>query len=124
LRPCAWTAQLLEIRSRVESLSGARFNAVLLNYYRDGNDSVAWHADDEPELGPAPIVASASFGASRPFELKHRRRSDLDKVRMILHDGSLIVMGKTLQSNWIHQLPKVRSLDSPRINLTFRRIVG
>ena len=121
MEPENWSACLLQILSRVEALAGQSFNAVLINLYRDGNDSVAWHADDEPELGSNPVVASVSFGSSRPFELKQQHGDR--RFRLILADGSVLVMGKTLQNNWLHQLPKVRSLQEPRINLTFRRIV-
>jgi len=120
--PENWSEQLLEIRSRVEALAEQSFNAVLMNLYRNGDDSVSWHADDEPELGSDPVVASVSFGAARPFELKHRNNDT--RFRLTLTDGSLLVMGKGLQNNWLHQIPKVRSLQEPRINLTFRRIVS
>jgi len=122
MEPESWSQELLQIRSRVEALAGQSFNAVLINLYRSGNDSVSWHADDEPELGPNPVVASVSYGASRPFELKHRHSDE--KIRLMLTDGSVLVMGKTLQNNWLHQLPKVRSLKDSRINLTFRRVVS
>ncbi len=122
MTPEKWSKNLLEIRHRVEDLAGQSFNAVLINLYRDGNDSVAWHADDEPELGLNPVVASVSFGADRPFELKHRH-NDL-KTRLTLHDGSVVVMGRTVQNHWLHQLPKVKALREPRINLTFRQIVS
>jgi alkylated DNA repair dioxygenase AlkB len=121
MAPDQWSKELLAIRARVESLAEQSFNAVLLNLYRDGKDSVAWHADDEPELGRNPVVASVSFGADRPFELKHRYHDS--KKRLTLFDGSVVVMGNTLQNHWLHQLPKVNSLKAARINLTFRRIV-
>lgn len=122
MEPQQWSQTLRQIRARVERLADHSFNAVLLNYYRDGRDSVAWHADDEPELGSDPVVASVSFGVSRLFELKHRRQNT--RLRLILEDGSVLVMGKTLQNNWLHQLPKARTITEPRINLTFRRIVS
>lgn len=121
--PDRWTDTLLEIRRRVESLAGQQFNAVLLNLYRTGQDSVAWHADDEPELGPNPVVASVSLGASRPFALKPRQAGNRTRVKLMLHDGSVLVMGKNLQNNWLHQLPKVKDLQEPRINLTFRQVL-
>ena len=120
MSPEPWSEVLREIRSRVEQLAELRFNAVLLNLYRDGRDSVAWHADDEPELGENPVVASLSLGANRPFELKHRTRDV--RLRMTLHNNSLLIMGETLQNNWLHQLPKVNSSIGPRINLTFRKL--
>ena len=122
MQPENWSEELLQIRCRVESLADQSFNAVLINLYRDGNDSVSWHADDEPELGSNPVVASVSFGACRPFALKHQHSDS--KLRLMLANGSVLVMGKTLQTNWLHQLPKVRALQEPRINLTFRRIVS
>ncbi|MBL4821182.1 MAG: alpha-ketoglutarate-dependent dioxygenase AlkB [Gammaproteobacteria bacterium] len=117
-----WPEPVLELKNTVERVSGHRFNAVLANYYRDGNDSVAWHSDDEPELGPNPVVASLSFGAQRTFELKHKSLPELEKVRLMLCSGSLLIMGDTVQNNWLHQVPKEKHLKNPRINLTFRLI--
>lgn len=122
MKPENWSPSLLQIRSRVEELAGQSFNAVLLNLYRHGNDSVSWHADDEPELGSNPVVASVSFGATRPFQLKHKAKDA--KYRLTLSNGSLLIMGRGLQNNWLHQLPKVKDLNEARINLTFRRIVS
>ena len=123
LRPEPWHPAVLGVKDRVERLSGQHFNSVLLNLYRDGMDSVAWHADDEPELGADPVIASVSFGAERPFLIKPKQpTSGAQKHRLVLRDGSLLVMGKGMQNNWIHQLPKVKSLKEPRINLTFRAI--
>ena len=122
--PEPWLEPVLEIKSIVERVSGFSFNSALANYYRDGNDSVAWHSDDEPELGLNPTVASVSFGAVRPFELKHKFRLDLTKIRLMVQGGSLLLMGGTIQNNWLHQIPKVRSLKEPRINLTFRSIIN
>ena len=123
LQPTPWNSSVLAIRERVECLSGNGFNSVLLNYYRSGQDSVAWHADDEPELGPDPIIASVSFGAERRFQLKHKHQERPPRYQLMLRNGSILIMGKTLQNNWMHQLPKVKGLESPRINLTFRTIV-
>ncbi len=121
MHPEGWSEPLLEIRERVQRLAGMAFNAALLNLYRDGRDSVAWHADDEPELGSDPVVASVSFGASRPFDLRPRKSTgSTGRLRIVLVDGSLLIMGNTVQANWLHQLPKVKGLEEPRINLTFR----
>lgn len=122
LRPARWTSTLLTIKHRVEQLAEQEFNAVLANLYRNGNDSVAWHSDDEPELGPDPVVASVSLGAERPFELKPKHEKNQRKLRIVLRDGSVLIMGKGCQNNWMHQLPKVKELAEPRINLTFRTI--
>lgn len=119
LEPVPWSPVMQEVRQRVQALCGQEFNSVLMNLYRDGRDSVAWHADDERELGPAPVIASVSLGAERPFQLKHRRRKEL-RHRISLPDGSLLLMAGPTQSHWLHQLPKVRGLDEARMNLTFR----
>lgn len=117
-----WQAEVLAIRQRVEALTELEFNSVLLNYYRTGQDSVAWHADSEPELGADPVIASVSLGAERQFQLKSKSSGKATNYRMLLRHGSLIVLGKGLQANWLHQLPKTKGLDHPRINLTFRQI--
>ena len=124
LTPTPWNTIVLNLRRYLKSLTGLDFNSVLLNYYRDGRDSVAWHADDEPELGPKPIIASVSFGAERMFELKHKVNVELPKYKIRLRNGSILLMGNTLQNNWVHQLPKIKNSKDPRINLTFRNIIG
>ena len=109
------------IARKIEVKTGLTFNSVLINYYRDGKDSMGWHADNEPELGANPMIASLSLGSARDFVLKHNQRSDLKKV-FSLNSGSLLLMGKGIQKNWKHALPK-RAHAGPRINLTFRRIL-
>jgi len=121
LTPDPWTPLLNTIKQHVESVSGTSFNSVLLNYYRDGNDSVAWHSDDEQELGPDPVIASLSLGAARRFELKHRAQK-IPKSTCELTNGSLIVMGNGVQVYWQHQIPKQPGIIDGRINLTFRKI--
>lgn len=123
LKPLPWNGLVEKIRQRVEKLSAIEFNSVLINYYRSGQDSVAWHADDEPELGRDPIIASVSFGAERFFQLKRRQANEPGKFQLKLRNGSILVMGSGLQDNYLHQLPKVKDLNSPRINLTFRNII-
>lgn len=120
-RPEPWTPELERIRATVRALAGAEFNAVLLNLYRDGRDGMGWHADDEPELGVNPLIASVSLGASRRFCLRHRRRTDL-RLALDLPHGSLLVMGGATQHHWVHALPKTRRPAGERINLTFRRV--
>lgn len=124
LAPIGWSEIVLSIRRSVQLLTGIEFNSALLSYYRDGSDSVSWHSDDEPELGLKPIIASVSFGAERVFQLRHKIRKGLPKYRIVLRNGSVLLMGDTLQSNWIHQLPKVKGLSEPRINLTFRNVIS
>jgi alkylated DNA repair dioxygenase AlkB len=120
--PLPWTPDLLLIKQRVEEAAGATFNSVLLNYYRNGNDSVAWHADDEPELGVNPVIASVSFGQARRFEVRHKKDRQ-QKYTVELENGSLLLMKGDLQHNWEHQVPKSSNAIKERINFTFRVIV-
>lgn len=120
-QPAPWLPDLLRIRERVTKLCGADFNAVLLNLYRDGRDGMGWHADDEPELGRDPVIASVSLGATRRFCLRHRRRKDL-KLDLDLPHGSLLCMSRATQHHWVHALPKTRRPVGERINLTLRRV--
>ncbi len=123
LAPLPWTLTLLEIKAQVETLCNAHFNSVLANHYRDGQDSVSWHSDDEPELGGFPVIASVSFGASRRFELRHRHKRSQPTLRLTLDHGSVLVMRGTTQTFWMHQVPKEKGVHAPRINLTFRQII-
>jgi len=120
-RPAPWTPLLCELRARVADLAGTDFNAVLLNRYRDGADGMGWHADDEPELGRNPVIASVSLGATRRFVLRHRRRREL-RLDLPLPHGSVLVMSGATQHHWRHALPKSRRPVGERINLTFRRV--
>jgi alkylated DNA repair dioxygenase AlkB len=121
--PEPWTAALLEVKAAIEPVAGVRFNSVLCNRYRDGNDGVAWHSDDEPELGVDPVIASVSFGATRPFRFRHRLDPTLTH-EIDLASGSLLVMRGPTQACWRHQIPKTAKPIGERINLTFRVIVG
>ena len=120
LEPASWTPTLRMIRERVEDLAAARFNSVLLNLYRDGQDSMGWHSDDEPELGRNPVIASVSFGAARRFLMQHRKRRL--RVELLLEDGDVLVLGGATQYYWRHHVPKTRQPVGSRINLTFRSI--
>ena len=119
-----WHSTLWEIKQTLENTLSTQFNSVLCNLYRDGQDSMGWHADDEPELGPNPVIASLSFGASRMFHLRHKTDLDLPTAKIALEHGSLLVMGGDTQTFWKHQLPKTRRTIGPRINLTFRKILS
>jgi alkylated DNA repair dioxygenase AlkB len=120
--PEPWTKELMDIKRVIEHfLPGEDFNSVLLNLYRDGNDKVSWHADDEPELGTNPTIASVSLGAVRRFDLKHKEDPD-QKLQIELTSGSLVVMKGALQHHWLHQIPTQKKIQEPRINLTFRTI--
>lgn len=120
-RPLPWTPVLTGLRARLEERLQAPFNSVLLNLYRDGRDSMGWHADDEPELGPEPLIASVSLGATRTFRLRHRTLG-LPSVDLELEHGSLLVMRGTTQRDWHHCVPKRLRVDQPRLNLTFRYV--
>ncbi len=116
--PAAWTPQLAELRERLADRLGVRFNSVLLNWYRGGGDAMGWHADDEPELGREPAIASLSLGATRRFELEHR--GDRERIAVELEPGSLLVMAGATQHRWRHRVPKQPRIAGGRINLTFR----
>lgn len=120
LSPHPWNPDVLRIKARLEQLCEHSFNSVLLNFYRDGSDSVSWHADDETELGPNPIVASVSLGAQRTLEFKPKFNLTTPKKQIVLGSGSILIMGKTIQNNWLHQIPKISGTIDPRISLTFR----
>ncbi len=114
-----WTACLRGVREVVELAAGCRLPAALANLYRDGKDSVSWHADDEPELGPTPVIGSVSFGAPRTFQLRHRNDRELRRDITLL-SGSLLVMAEDTQRNWVHRVPKTSRHVGPRVNVTFR----
>jgi alkylated DNA repair dioxygenase AlkB len=134
----AWTDTLASVRKDVEEAAGqflpspcgrgvggeggVSFNSVLLNFYRDGNDSIGYHTDAEPELGVNPVIASVSLGAVRQFVMKHIKTGE--KLKLDLAHGSLLVMGGTCQHHWVHGVPKTKAAVGPRINLTFRQIVA
>jgi alkylated DNA repair dioxygenase AlkB len=113
---------LVTARAALTKRYGVAFNSGWLNLYRDGRDSVAWHADDEPELGIEPVIASVSLGATRRFHMRHRTRADC-RLNVELTHGSLLVMRGPTQHHWTHQVPKTAKPVGPRINLTFRAVV-
>ena len=122
LAPLPWSSTLSRIRGVVEEFSGEKFNSVLLNYYRDHRDSMGFHSDDEKELGPLPVIASVSLGATRTFVLKHRTRPELKPIRIELASGDLLLMKGVTQKHWKHGINKQTKPCGPRVNLTFRRI--
>jgi alkylated DNA repair dioxygenase AlkB len=122
LKALPWSDELKQIRDQAQSAAQHRFNSVLMNLYRNGRDSMGWHSDDEPELGPDPVVASVSLGAERFLHFKSRSKPAC-RSKILLEDGSLLVMAAGHQCRWRHQLPQVRREIGVRINLTFRSIV-
>lgn len=119
--PLPWTPALAALRGRASAAAGIAFNSVLANLYRDGRDSMGWHADDEPELGPDPVIASLSLGAARRFRVRARNGGETGEFS--LSDGSLLVMEPGVQAAWQHCIPRQAKVTGARINLTFRRIV-
>ncbi len=122
LPPAPWTPTLLAIKAQVEAVAEATFNSVLLNYYRDQNDSMGMHSDDEPELGACPVIASLSLGEERTLLLKHKTQKALKPIRLPLPSGSLLLMQGTTQTHWQHGIAKLSKPCGPRINLTFRQV--
>jgi len=122
MSPESWTPQLVQIKKDVENAAGCSFNSVLINQYRDGNDYVGWHRDNERELGPEPVIGSLSLGATRFFDLRHRdyRENKIPLQRYELNSGDLIIMRGTTQQYWQHRVPKQKRITETRINLSFR----
>jgi alkylated DNA repair dioxygenase AlkB len=120
-RGVGWTPTLLELKQQIDAVAGTEFNSVLLNLYRDGKDSMGFHADAEPELGVNPVVASLSLGSARDFVMRHRATGK--KKTFALGHGCLLIMGGTCQHYWVHAVPKTTRSVGQRINLTFRKIL-
>ncbi|MCX7547634.1 alpha-ketoglutarate-dependent dioxygenase AlkB [Xanthomarina sp. F1114] len=121
MNPHPFNNLLLNIKQEVELISKHSFNSVLVNLYRNGNDSNGWHADNEKELGLNPVIASVSLGATRKFKFKHRTLKS-EKHQLELEHGSLLIMTGEMQHYWLHQVPKTKKDIGKRINLTFRFI--
>ncbi|AXX61754.1 alpha-ketoglutarate-dependent dioxygenase AlkB family protein [Vibrio vulnificus] len=121
MQPLPWTPTLLDLKARCENASGHLFNSVLANLYRNGQDSMGWHQDDEPELGRNPVIASVNLGESRRFVLQHLITKE--KIEFELTSGSLLIMAGSTQHYWRHCVPKTAKTKSERINLTFRQII-
>ena len=126
LRTRPWTVLLLSIRRRVEDFVGHEFNAVLVNYYRNGDDFVGWHTDDEREMGDHPVIASLSLGQSRRFEIRSTlvgEEGDREAHSLRLESGDLLLMEKGFQQAWEHRVPPQPEISAGRINLTFRYVL-
>lgn len=122
LTPLPWSDLLREIKRRVEDCTEERFNSVFLNLYRDHNDSMGFHSDDERELGPEPSIASVTFGATRTFVMKHKKNAELAPAKIPLEAGSVLLMKGATQRFWKHGILKQMRPCGPRVNLTFRTI--
>jgi len=121
-KPLPWSADLKAVKEKVEQHCQSTFNSVLANLYRDGQDSMGCHADDERELGINPTIASLSLGEERLFKMHHKKTKK--SLNIILQNGDLLVMGGTCQRYWMHSVPKTKAPKGPRINLTFRKILA
>ena len=123
LSPIPWSPLLLDIKDYLSNFFEFNINSALLNLYRDGQDSVSWHADDEPELGTQPTIISISLGEKRRFRLRRKNsESDEERVSIDLSHGDLLLMKGRTQQNWEHSLPKTSRDIGPRINVTFRQV--
>ena len=122
LTPLPWSDLLREIKRRVEDCTDQRFNSVFLNLYRNHNDSMGFHSDDERELGLEPAIASVTFGATRVFVMKHKKDAELAPVKIPLEAGSVLLMKGATQRFWKHGILKQTRPCGPRVNLTFRTI--
>ncbi len=122
MHPIPWTSSLEKIKEQIEEKAKVKFNSLLLNLYRDGEDTVGWHADNEPELGKNPTIASLSLGAMRDFKLRHNKTKQKESIT--LTNGSLLIMGGETQHNWEHSVPRRKRVHEPRINLTFRNLLS
>ncbi len=121
MQPLPWNDDLLMIKEKLQTVCGHAFNSALLNLYRDGNDSVGWHRDNEISLGLNPVIASVSFGEARKFRFKHYRNKSAG-AEIMLRPGSLLLMSGETQHNWLHSIQKNPNISRPRINITFRFI--
>ena len=117
-----WTTELLNLKHKVEAISGEKFNSCLLNLYHTGDEGMSWHSDNERQLKQQGAIASMSLGAERQFVFKHKTNQQTHGL--VLQHGSLLVMKETTQTHWLHRLPPTRKVNSPRINLTFRTIIA
>lgn len=115
-----WTEALVSLKTEAEKKSGHQFNSCLCNLYHDGSESMGWHRDNEPELDPDASIASVSLGAERRFHFRHRVTGE--KISLLLESGTLLLMQPPVQEHWEHQLPAMKRVQEPRINLTFRKI--
>lgn len=121
MQPQTWTPSLLEVKQQLQEDLGLSFNSALCNLYRDGQDTVGWHADNEPELGRHPVIASLSLGATRDFILR-KTSNPSEKIKVELKPGSLLVMSGDIQEKWQHSLPRRKNVTQERINVTFRTV--
>ena len=125
LPPKEVAPRLQQLQERIEEYCGSQFNHIVINYYRDGRDHMSLHADNEPELGKDPLIAALSLGVPRRFLLRHKNKKFKGgKRKLVLHHGSLLIMGGDIQHRWRHSVPQTGGPTGGRINLTFRKLHG
>jgi alkylated DNA repair dioxygenase AlkB len=117
-----WTEELIQLKQIIEEKTSETFNSCLLNLYHNGDEAMAWHSDGEKTLKENGAIASMSIGAERVFQFKHKQNNK--QIKLLLEHGSLLIMKDETQKNWLHRLAKSSKIKTPRINLTFRTIVG
>jgi alkylated DNA repair dioxygenase AlkB len=116
-----WNGFLSDLKQRMEDLSDHKFNSALVNYYRNGADSMGLHADNERELGHSPLIVSVSYGTSR--KMVFRKNNSKEKLDLELHHGDVLIMSGETQHKWKHEIPKQKKIEESRLNVTFRKIV-
>jgi alkylated DNA repair dioxygenase AlkB len=121
ISPTPWPALLTKLRQRLQVELGLVFNGVLVNYYADGQDTVGWHSDDEAEIRRPSSIASISLGATRDFQIRHKRSQETFTLALV--SGDLLIMQPGMQQTWQHAVPRRAKVNAPRINLTFRELV-
>lgn len=124
MTPLPWTNLLSSLKRQLEEIIDEKFNSVLLNLYRNQNDRMGFHSDNEPSLGAHPTIASLSYGATRTLIFKHKRKKELATKALKLTSGSLLLMRGETQKNWNHGINKEATICGPRVNLTFRNIIS
>ena len=122
MNPFPWTAELREMKEKLLDFTGVEFTHVLCNFYRNGQDSMGWHRDNEAVLGKNPTIASVTFGATRMFQIRHYETKS-QKIEVSLSHGSVLIMSGESQHHWEHHIPKSKKVLGPRINLTFRKLL-
>ena len=120
--PQSWTPELLSMKTQLEDLTQSEFNSCLLNFYHDGADGMGWHSDDEKELDSLSPIASVSLGSTRKFAFRHKKEKST--TSLFLENGSALIMNAPTQQFWQHALLKTKTVHTPRINLTFRKIIA
>lgn len=111
---------LEKLKEKIELEFGYKFNSALINLYRNENDSMGRHSDDEKELGKNPVIASISLGEKRIFKIQNKISKEI--VKLEPSNGSLLIMKNYSQKLYTHEVPKTNKEKNKRINITFRFI--